>query len=44
MEASGLVKMVVEKLKEVRGIGWWEEYKVLRRKLNWIMRLGWLVD
>ena len=24
------MKMVVEKLREARGIGWWEEYKVSR--------------
>ena len=34
MEESRLVKMMVEKLREDGGIGWWEEYEVLRRKLE----------
>ena len=34
MEESQLVKMVVEKLREDGGIGWWEEYEVLRRKFE----------
>ena len=28
------MKMVVEKLREDRGIGLWEEYEVLRRKFE----------
>ena len=32
IEESGLVKMVVDKLREDRGIGWWEGHGVLRRK------------
>ena len=31
MEESRLLKMVVEKLREDRGIGWWEGYETLRR-------------
>ena len=31
MEESRLVKMVMEKLREDRGIGWWKECEVLRR-------------
>ena len=31
MDESQLVKMVVEKLREDGGIGWLEEYAVLRR-------------
>ena len=26
------MKMVMEKLREDRGMGWWEEYEVFRRK------------
>ena len=32
MEKSRLVKMVVEKQREVGGLGWLEEYEVLRSK------------
>ena len=31
MEESRLVKMMVEKLREDREIGWWEEYEVWRK-------------
>ena len=41
MEESRLVKMVVEKLREDGGTGWWEEYEVLGESLNWITRVGW---
>ena len=34
MERELVVKMVVEKLREDGGIGWWEEYVVLRRKFE----------
>ena len=34
MEESRLVKMMVEKLREDREIGQWEEYKVLRRNFE----------
>ena len=34
MEESRLVKMVVEKLREDGGIGWWEEYELLRRTIE----------
>ena len=28
------MKIVVEKLREDGGMGWWEEYEVLRRKFE----------
>ena len=34
MEESRLVKVVMEKLREGGGIGWWEEYEFLRRKFE----------
>ena len=34
MEKIRLVKVVVEKLREGGGIGWWEEYEVLKRKFE----------
>ena len=34
MAESRLVKVVVKKLREVVGIGWVEEYEVLRRKFE----------
>ena len=34
IEESRLVKMVVEKKREDRGIRWWEEYEVFRRKFE----------
>ena len=34
MEESRLVKMVVDKLREDGGIGWWEEDEAMRRKLK----------
>ena len=43
MEEIRLVKMVVEKLREDRVIGWWEEYVVLRRRFE-LDNEGGLVD
>ena len=40
MEGSRLVKMVVEKLREDGGIGWWEVYEVLRRKFELYNEVG----
>ena len=34
MEESRLVKMVVEKLREARGIRWWAEYEILWEKFE----------
>ena len=34
MEESQLVKIVIEKLREDGGMGWWEEDEVLRRKFE----------
>ena len=38
------MKMVVEKLREDGGIGWWEEYEVLRRKFELDNEVGWWVN
>ena len=40
MEESQLVKMVVEKLREDGGIGWWEEYEGMRRKFELDNKVG----
>ena len=40
MEESQLVKMVVEKLREDRGMGCWEEYEVLRRMFELNNKVG----
>ena len=34
IDENRLVKIVVEKVRENRGIWWWEEYEVLRRKFE----------
>ena len=39
MEGSPLVKKVVDNLRVYGGLGWRKAKVVLRRKLNWIMRL-----
>ena len=39
MEES-TVKMVVEKLREGGGIGWWEEDEVLKRKFELDIKVG----
>ena len=41
MDDSQLLKAVVEKLREDRGIEWWEEYEVLRRKFELDNEGGW---
>ena len=38
------MKMVVEKLREDRGIGWLERYEVLRRKFELDDAGGWWVN
>ena len=40
MEECGPVKMVVEKLNMDGGIGWWEEYVVLKRMLGLNNKVG----
>ena len=42
MKESRLMEIVVEKLREDGGIGWWEEYEELRRKFE-LDNEGWLV-
>ena len=37
------MKMVVEKLREDGGTGWWEEYEVLRRTFELGNEGGWWV-
>ena len=44
MEERQLVKMVVGKLGEDRGTGWWEEYEAMRRKRNLNNEGGWWVN
>ena len=39
IEASWLVKMVVKKLRD-GGIGWWEEYEILRRMFELVSEVG----
>ena len=41
MDDSQLLKAEVEKLREDGGIRWWEEYEVLRRKLQLDNEGGW---
>ena len=41
MEESRLVKMLVARLREDGGKGWWKEYEVLRRKSELDNERGW---